>query len=62
MQFMLILRVFSMSSIKTFPSNAPDVQARGKTISAVRGWKWKDEMWQEVGGRRFDSGVFFWKV
>jgi hypothetical protein len=62
MQLMLIPRVFSVSSIKTFPSSAPDVQACGKTISGVIGWRWKDEMWEEVGGRRFDSGVFFWKV
>jgi hypothetical protein len=59
---MLIPRVFSISSIKTLPSSTPDVQACGKAISAVKGWKWKDEMWQEVGGLRFDSGVFFWKV
>jgi len=62
MQLMLIPRVSSISSIKTFPSIAPDVQACGKTISAVKGWMRKAETWQEVAGRRFDSGVFFWKV
>jgi hypothetical protein len=52
MQLMLIPRVFSISSIKTFPSGAPDVLACGKTISTEEGLRWKtrcDRKWEDGG-------------